>query len=600
MTTDLQTTDFETTDFNTTDIEATDVPATDAPTMDAPTGFATFGLRPELVQIVAELGYTEPTPIQASLIPAMLAGGDVVGQAQTGTGKTAAFALPVLHALTPGASHVQALVLVPTRELAMQVASAIYSYGRPIGARVLAVYGGQPYQRQIDRLRRGVDVVVATPGRLMDLLDQNALDLGQVSTVVLDEADEMLSMGFVEDIQKILDGTPEGRQTALLSATMPPAIRRLATRYLRDPQTCTVAAVRGAAEAIEQRYYAVRQGDKVAALARLLEVEPVVSAVVFVHTRAGVAEVAEALAERGFAAEGLSGEMSQVSRADTLERFRRQRLKVLVATDVAARGLDIDHVSHVFNMDLPRDPEVYVHRIGRTGRAGKTGIAIAMVAPHQRRLLQAVEGFVGRPIDRTDLPTAEAVEAHRGKHIQAAVEAHLALAPAPRDRDLLMALLAEGHDPMDVAAAALAAARADERPIEHIEPVYDRPARPSYGASNYGAPSHGGPRHSAPAGRPTDRPAGGYAERPGAAAHGRRDVKMVPITMDTGRAHGTSPAQVVGALAYWADIPGNAIGKIRIEEDHTRVDVPEHLVGQVLARRGAYMIERRRIAVERA
>ena len=540
--------------------------------------FSTFDLHPTLVQTVADLGYTTPTPIQTSLIPAMLAGGDVIGQAQTGTGKTAAFALPLLHALAPDRSGVQALVLVPTRELAMQVATAVFTYGRALGARVLPVYGGQPYQRQIDRLRKGVDVVVATPGRLLDLMDQGALDLSTVRTVVLDEADEMLSMGFADDLEKILQATPAARQTALLSATMPPGIRRLAERYLRDPQTCAAGTTAKTADAIEQRYYAVRQPDKIAALARLLEVEPVVSAVVFVHTRAGVADVAGALAERGFAAEALSGELAQSARADVLERFRRQRIQVLVATDVAARGLDIDHVSHVFNMDLPRDPEVYVHRIGRTGRAGKTGVAIAFVAPHQRRLLQSVESFIRQPLTYTPVPTTEAVEAHRDARVQEALAARLAAAPAARDRSLLVALLADGHDPLDVAAAALALARADERPIEPVEEAR-APHRDGHGHRAERAP------------RGTDRRASHAPPR------SAREAGMVSLSLDTGYADGVRPAHVVSALASGADIPGQALGQIRIQERYTEVDVPEELAGRVLARTGGYRIGRRRVSV---
>jgi ATP-dependent RNA helicase DeaD len=538
--------------------------------------FSTFDLRPELAQTVADLGYTTPTPIQSALIPVMLTGRDVIGQAQTGTGKTAAFALPTLHRLAPGVSAVQALVLVPTRELAIQVATALHGYGRGLGARVLPVYGGQPYQRQIDRLRKGIDVVVGTPGRLLDLIEQGALDLGHVSTVVLDEADEMLSMGFSEDLEKILDRTPAERQTALLSATMPAGIRRLAERYLRDPETCTVARQEQTDAAIEQRYYAVRHGDKVNALARLLEVEPVVSALVFAQTRAGVAEVADALAERGFSTEALSGELAQSARTEVLDRFRRQRVQILVATDVAARGLDIDHVSHVFNVDLPRDPEVYVHRIGRTGRAGKSGVAISLVAPYHRNELRKIEGYQRQAIAPAVLPTPEEIERHRDGKLQEQLAAQIAEEPNARDRALVAALVAAGLDPMDVAVAALGLARTDEqqRPIAPIEEIGSR-----------------APRRPALPERRGDRPD---------QFHNGAPVRMVPITLDTGRADGILPGQIVGALAYWADIPGHVIGKIRIEEDHTRVDVPEGVVEQVLAKRGSYMIGRQKVAVERA
>ncbi|HRW48244.1 MAG TPA: DEAD/DEAH box helicase, partial [Caldilinea sp.] len=348
------------------------------------TAFSHLGLHPELVQAVEALGFTTPTPIQSAMIPVMLEGHDVIGQAQTGTGKTAAFALPILHRLEPGGRAVQSLVLVPTRELAVQVAKAMHDFGRERGIRVLPVYGGEPYGRQISRLNKGVDVVVGTPGRLLDLIQREALDLSEVETVVLDEADEMLSMGFIEDIESILSATPAERQTALLSATVPPEIRRLADRYLRQPQSVAIEREQVTVSAIEQRHYLVYETDKLAALTRLFEVEPITSALIFVRTRAGTGELAAELSTRGFPAEALSGELEQEERERVMNRFRRNLIKVLVATDVAARGLDIDHISHVFNFDLPEDPEVYVHRIGRTGRAGKSGTALSLVTPNER------------------------------------------------------------------------------------------------------------------------------------------------------------------------------------------------------------------------
>ena len=374
------------------------------------TAFSHLGLHPELVQAVEALGFTTPTPIQSAMIPVMLEGHDVIGQAQTGTGKTAAFALPILHRLEPGGRAVQSLVLVPTRELAVQVAKAMHDFGRERGIRVLPVYGGEPYGRQISRLNKGVDVVVGTPGRLLDLIQREALDLSEVETVVLDEADEMLSMGFIEDIESILSATPAERQTALLSATVPPEIRRLADRYLRQPQSVAIEREQVTVSAIEQRHYLVYETDKLAALTRLFEVEPITSALIFVRTRAGTGELAAELSTRGFPAEALSGELEQEERERVMNRFRRNLIKVLVATDVAARGLDIDHISHVFNFDLPEDPEVYVHRIGRTGRAGKSGTALSLVTPNERWRLGRIEGFIktsiarAAPLTRTTWP----------------------------------------------------------------------------------------------------------------------------------------------------------------------------------------------------
>jgi ATP-dependent RNA helicase DeaD len=332
--------------------------------------FSEFDLHPQLVQTIADIGYAAPTPIQSTVIPAMLAGQDVIGQSQTGSGKTAAFSLPILHNLQTGRRHVQSLVVTPTRELAIQVADAIDIYGRKTNVRVLAVYGGQPYDRQISRLKKGVDVVVGTPGRLLDLIRRNVLKLDRVATVVLDEADEMLSMGFIEDIEAILDQTPSNRQTALFSATLPQRILRLAEQYLNAPQSFKIGCKQLTVETVEQRYYLVNEADKFAALTRLFEIEPIASALIFARTRLGTAELVNELALRGFPAEALNGDLSQDARVQVLNRFRDNKLKVLVATDVAARGLDIDDISHVFNYDLPQDPEICHHPVDTEGTLG--------------------------------------------------------------------------------------------------------------------------------------------------------------------------------------------------------------------------------------
>ncbi len=546
--------------------------------------FSQFDLHPSLVQTVAELGYTQPTPIQSALIPVMLSGQDVIGQAQTGTGKTAAFTLPALSNLAVGEGSVQALVLVPTRELATQVASAVYTYGRALGVQVLPIFGGQAYTRQINRLRKGIDVVVGTPGRLLDLLNQGALDLSHVTTVVLDEADEMLSMGFSEDLAAILDATPSDRQTVCMSATLPHGVRRLASRYMRDPQTCEVGSKQRTAAAIEERVYTVHGSDKTAALARLIEAEPVESALVFARTRAGTVTLADALAARGYAAEALNGEMSQPAREAVLGKFRNGRLSILVGTDVAARGLDIDHISHVFNYDLPRDPEVYVHRVGRTGRAGKSGVAISLVTPGQRRELQKIESYTKQKMTATTLPTVEEVEAQREQRFAERVTAQLDGAASDRERKLVMALVAEGRDPMDVAAAALALARGEEK----------APALEQIGAADFRA--H---RGSAPKGKRKDR-----YDRPDresrshdAASH---EDGMVRLALDAGTSRNVRPSQVVSALARTADIPGKAIGKISVQHRQTLVDVPEQFAAQVLAQTGGYRFGKHVVSVELA
>jgi len=362
--------------------------------------FAQLGLHPQLVQTVTDHGYTTPTPIQSKIIPSMLAGHDVIGQAQTGTGKTAAFALPILQTLERDQRCVQALVLAPTRELAMQVAQATCEYGSSQGVRVLAVYGGQPYSRQISRLRQGVDIVVGTPGRLLDLIDKGELNLSCASTVVLDEADEMLSMGFIDDIEEILSKLPSERQTALFSATIPPNIRSLADKYMRSPQSITIKGKQLTVDTVDHRYCLVNKEDKLAVLTRLFEVENITSALIFVSTRVGTSDLVNELMGRGFPAEALNGDLSQQTRERVLNRFRRNQSTVLVATDVAARGLDIDDISHVFNYDLPMDPELYVHRVGRTGRAGKTGIAISLLTTKEIWRLRRIEGFTKQTITR--------------------------------------------------------------------------------------------------------------------------------------------------------------------------------------------------------
>jgi ATP-dependent RNA helicase DeaD len=553
--------------------------------------FTDLNLRPELMQAVTALGYVEPTPIQAALIPVMLTGADVIGQAQTGTGKTAAFALPILNNLVPGERHVQALVLCPTRELALQVAGAIYEYGKVQNVRVQAVYGGQPYGPQISRLNRGVDVVVGTPGRLIDLLERNALNISQVRTVVLDEADEMLSMGFIEDIETILADTPADRQTALFSATLPAPIRRLADRYMHDPQSILIQRAQVTVEAIEQRYYLVNQGDKLAAVTRLFEIEPVTSALVFVRTRVGTGELANELTRRGFPSESLNGDLSQEARERTLNRFRQNQVKVLVATDVAARGLDIDDISHVFNYDLPDDAEIYIHRIGRTGRAGKTGIAISMVTPRERGMLKQIERLIRQPLIKSTLPTEQDIRDHRENLLLESVKVWLVRARYAREREMVARLVEEGHDPLEIAAAALKLARADEkqRPVATVSEVQDvrpqRYPRKSEFSERDGKRQDGSDRRS----RKTSNDSGTVSH----------EIGMVRLSLSMGRAHGIRPNDVVGAIAYHADIPGNTIGKIFIEDQRTLVDVPENLVSQVLSKAGKYSLRRQPFTVER-
>src|SRR5512132_2973065 len=436
------------------------------------TDFTSLNLREEVMQAITELGYSEPTPIQAAVIPIMLSGADVIGQAQTSTGKTAAFALPILQNFTPQ-RYIQTLILAPTRELALQVAASMTEYGKHLDVRVLAVYGGQPYGPQISRLNRGVDVVVGTPGRLLDLIERNALNIKHIRTLVLDEADEMLNMGFIEDVEKILSETPPERQTALFSATMPPRIRSLANRFMRDPQHVNIKRDTLTLASTEQRYYLVHESDKTNALTRLFEIEPIKSALIFARTRAETSQLANELVVRGIPAEAIHGDLDQRAREAVLSRFRSNQLKVLVATDVAARGLDIEDISHVFNYHLPDDPEVYIHRIGRTGRAGKTGIAITLIAPREKRRLREVEALTKQPIQKLELPTTAEIHRHREQELVEKVKVWLGRGRFKRELEMVQELIAAGHDPLDVAAAALKIARADEkqRPIAEITEV---------------------------------------------------------------------------------------------------------------------------------
>ena len=541
--------------------------------------FSQFNLHDQLIEAVTDLGYTSPTPIQSAIIPVMLSGQDVIGQAQTGTGKTAAFALPMLHNLLPGQTKPQGLVLAPTRELAIQVADAMYHYGRLLKVRVLPVYGGQAYSRQIGRLKKGIDVVVGTPGRLLDLIQKKVLDLSKVSTVVLDEADEMLSMGFIADIETILKEIRTPRQTALFSATVPPAIRKLAGRYMNKPEAITIGHKQLTVDTVEQRYYVVNDRDKLAAITRLLEVEEITSALIFTRTRVSTGALAADLASRAFPAEALHGDMSQDARLQVMNRFCDKRIKVLVATDVAARGIDVDGISHVFNYDLPDDPEVYVHRIGRTARAGKAGVAITLVTPRERGPLRRIEGCTKQAITSFSLPSAEDIQDLREQQLVEKVLVWLRRGRYSGEREMVASLITEGYDPADIAAAALKLARAEEkqRPIEAIGKALqwnqEKSRRPSWN---------------------------GNGRKVSNRSKGSHESGMVRLTFASGKGDGILPNQVVGSISHCAGIPGNAIGKIRILDRETFVDVPEEYVGKVLGMNGSFRIGSRTMSVKRA
>lgn len=578
------------------------------------TDFLSFNLRPELTQAIITLGYEQPTPIQAEMIPMMMTGVDVIGQAQTGTGKTAAFALPILNDLRTGGKFPKALVMAPTRELAIQVAEAMSLYGKEMNVRVVTVYGGAPYQHQINELRRGVDVVVGTPGRLIDLINKSVLHLSDIKTVVLDEADEMLSMGFVEDIETILAEIPAEHQTALFSATMPTQIRKLADKYMVSPQSITIKSSQVTTETVEQRVYMVNEREKTAALTRLFEVEDIKSALIFVRTRVGTGELANELSNRGFSSEALNGDLSQDARERTLNRFRSGQLKVLVATDVAARGLDIEDISHVFNYDLPDDHEIYVHRIGRTGRAGRTGIAISLATVYERRKLRDIERFAKIKLIQREIPTKEEIVEKRENELVEQLNVWLTRGRCKTERAIVEKLVEEqGVDPLEIAAVTLKIMRSGDkqRPIADITPLPESSDRRDRGQrgfrnerSDRGGRRDGASRESFRHDDTGDRLAGHFQNKKHEHFHGAKfgpkshELGMVRVSLSIGKEHGIRPNDIVGALAYHADIPGRSIGKIYIEDSNTFVDIPEQFIGQILDKKKNYMIRKQKFSVD--
>ncbi|MCB9727197.1 MAG: DEAD/DEAH box helicase [Deltaproteobacteria bacterium] len=453
-------------------------------------GFAALGLAPALLEALAAVGYENPTAIQVAAIPHLLAGRDLLGQAQTGTGKTAAFALPMLQRLDLDRIEVQGLVLTPTRELALQVTEAIKTYAQRLGpVRIMTVYGGAPIGAQLTRIERGVHIVVGTPGRVMDCIRRGALQLDAVRMVALDEADEMLRMGFIDDVEWIVGHTPDKRQTALFSATMPGPIRRVAEHYLKNPITAAVQEATRTVADVEQRVLCVYPRDKLDALTRMLEVEPSEAVLVFARTQAECADLADALEYRGFASAPLHGGMSQSQREDVVRRLRSGRLRLVVATDVAARGLDVEHVSHVINMGPPPDPETYVHRIGRTGRAGRTGVAVLFLTPRERHIRGQIERFTRQRMVEVGIPTNDELAEGRALRLQAAVRFRLEETDLADYRAAMEQLVeALDVDPLDVAAALahlvtreqpLVVDGPEPRAVGHRPEVTHRSARPA-------------------------------------------------------------------------------------------------------------------------
>ena len=572
------------------------------PADDAPAGptFADLGLAPQLLDTLEKLGYASPSPIQAAAIGPLIAGRDLLGQAATGTGKTAAFSLPMLQRLADGRTSRSrgtkpfGLVLAPTRELAMQVGDAVSRYGAALGASVACVYGGAPIGPQLGQLRRGVDIVVATPGRAIDLVNRGALALDAIEVAVLDEADEMLDMGFVEDIETILGATPRGRQTVLFSATMPGRIQSLARTHLSDPTDIRIkkeATPEGEAPRVRQTAYHVPRSHVTVALGRVLEMEQPTAAIVFCRTRADVDAVTETLTARGLRAEALHGGMDQEHRTRVVERLRAGRTELLVATDVAARGLDIDSLTHVVNHDVPSSPESYVHRIGRVGRAGREGVAITLVTPGSVRHLRNIERLIGATVPSAPVPSPEDLRTVRLARTALALRDQAGADASAADSsvdgvDKLVVELARDHDLASIAAAAIRLARAGNSvPDDEIEIPQVR----SRGGRD-GGPGDRGPRRDRD-GRPGG--ARGQGTRPPKAGATR-------LFVSAGRASGVRPQDIVGALANESRLSGRDIGAIQIHERHSLVEVPEHAADDVLrSLRGATTLKGRKANVRR-
>ncbi len=599
------------------------VPAGENP---VPTSFRDLALSDPVLRALADVGYESPSPIQAATIPVLLSGADMLGQAQTGTGKTAAFALPALSRIDLSKHEPQVLVLVPTRELALQVSEAFLRYAAHIkGFHVLPIYGGQSYQPQLNALRRGVHVVVGTPGRVIDHMNRGTLKLGGLTLLVLDEADEMLAMGFVDAVESILEQTPPQRQVALFSATMAAPIRRIASKHLRSPIEVTIKSKTSTATNIRQRYWMVSGMHKLDALTRILEAEDFDGMLVFTRTKQSTVELAEKLEARGFAAAPLNGDIPQPQRERTVARLKGGQIDILVATDVAARGLDVERIGHVVNYDVPYDTESYVHRVGRTGRAGRKGEAILFIAPRERNMLRAIERATRQVIEPMNLPTVDAVNSLRIAKFKQRVVETVAQRDAKELRPIVEQLEAESGLPLIDIAAALAALAQGTTPLllggkvdrGEVAPGVATPGMATPGGGRPYAPpraqvlehppglgrqvfespevpyraraperprapqrSRPGepPRSAEPRPRPDPAPSPETARTPRSKAAGSL---METFRIEVGSTHGIKPSNVVGAIANEAGIEGVHIGRVDIRDDHSFVDLPEGMPKQV-------------------
>jgi ATP-dependent RNA helicase DeaD len=527
--------------------------------------FRDLALTESVLKALEDVGYETPSPIQAQVIPFMLQGKDVLGQAQTGTGKTAAFALPILSRIDIKQKDPQVLVLAPTRELAIQVAEAFQRYAAHLkGFHVLPIYGGQDYSTQLRQLKRGAHVVVGTPGRVMDHMRKGTLNLDGLTTLVLDEADEMLRMGFIDDVEWILEQTPDSRQIALFSATMPSVIRKIANEYLHEPEHVTIKVTNASAENIRQRFWVVSGMHKLDALTRILEVETFDGMIIFVRTKTATVELAEKLEARGYSAAAINGDMSQNLRERAINNLKNGKLDILIATDVAARGLDVDRITHVVNYDIPYDTESYVHRIGRTGRAGRTGDAILFIAPRERKLLLNIERATKQKVEEMGLPSTEVINNKRIARFKQSITDTL----AAEELSFFAQLIEQYQQEHNVSAAEIAAALA--KLVQGDTPLLIQ-----------NAPKKA--RDDVPFREREERPRrerGERSERPERGERGSRrdfggaDIELELFRIEVGHAHGVKPGNIVGAIANEAGIDGKHIARIKIEDDYSTVELP--------------------------
>jgi ATP-dependent RNA helicase DeaD len=546
----------------------------------ASAGFSALALKPEVLRALTDVGYESPSPIQAATIPPLLEGRDVLGQAQTGTGKTAAFALPILSRIEMRPGKPQALVLAPTRELAIQVAEAFQRYAAHMpGFQVLPIYGGQSYGPQLQALRRGVHIVVGTPGRVIDHLERGTLDLSELRYVVLDEADEMLRMGFIDDVEKVMQATPPERQVALFSATMPPPIRKIAQQHLKEPVEVTIKAATTTAANIRQRYWWVSGMHKLDAMTRILEAEPFDAMIIFARTKQATEELAEKLQARGLAAAAINGDIAQPQRERVIQQLKDGKLDILVATDVAARGLDVERISHVLNYDIPYDTESYVHRIGRTGRAGRSGEAILFVTPREKGMLRAIERATRQPIQEMKLPTVEAVNDRRIERFKQNISDTLAVGGLEQFQQLIEQFEQEHNIPAIEIAAALARIAQGDRPLL-LEPPAKRERDHSHEREARSSHAHeGDTRRATREPRHRDGDQRDFAPRqvrPHATEEGKRTYRI-----EVGHEHGVKPGNIIGAIANEAGLESQYIGRLSIRGDYSLIDLPDGMPAEI-------------------